>query len=147
MLVPNHSLRNFVIESWRNKLYKKSWSRYSRGKWMHLKNLKLYGSFFWMGFNCLKARATSRRQFTFYQQVPRNSWYSFYQPRKDERLSRICSHAEVLNMGALDWESSPLTTKPLFHFLVITWNRKNWRPNCSSFPNIIICSHSLDPPF
>ena len=30
------------------------------------KTLKLYGPFLWMGFNCLKARATSRRQFTFY---------------------------------------------------------------------------------
>ena len=31
------------------------------------KNLKkLYGPFLWMGFNCLKARPTSRRQFTFY---------------------------------------------------------------------------------
>ena len=30
------------------------------------KTFKLYGPFFWMGFNCLKARATSRRQFTFY---------------------------------------------------------------------------------
>ena len=27
---------------------------------------KLYGPLLWMGFNCLKARATSRRQFTFY---------------------------------------------------------------------------------
>ena len=27
---------------------------------------KLYGPFLWMGFNYLKARATSRRQFTFY---------------------------------------------------------------------------------
>ena len=27
---------------------------------------KLYGPFLWMGFNCLMARATSRRQFTFY---------------------------------------------------------------------------------
>ena len=27
---------------------------------------KLYGPFLWMGFNCLTARATSRRQFTFY---------------------------------------------------------------------------------
>ena len=27
---------------------------------------KLYGPFLWMGFNCLKASATSRRQFTFY---------------------------------------------------------------------------------
>ena len=26
---------------------------------------KLYGPFLWMGFNCNKARATSRRQFTF----------------------------------------------------------------------------------
>ena len=30
------------------------------------KTTKLYGSFLWMGFNCLKARATSRRQFSFY---------------------------------------------------------------------------------
>ena len=27
---------------------------------------KLYGPFLWMGFNCLKARATLRKQFTFY---------------------------------------------------------------------------------
>ena len=27
---------------------------------------KIYGSFLWKEFNCLKARATSRRQFTFY---------------------------------------------------------------------------------
>ena len=33
------------------------------------KNFKLYGPFLWMGFNCLKARATSRRQFTFYHQL------------------------------------------------------------------------------
>ena len=33
--------------------------------WIKLKK-KLYGPFLWMGFNCLKARATSRRQFTFY---------------------------------------------------------------------------------
>ena len=30
------------------------------------KQQQLYGPFLWMGFNCLKARATSRRQFTFY---------------------------------------------------------------------------------
>ena len=38
---------------------------------------KLYGPFSWMGFNCLKATATSRRQFTFYHSVLRNFWYSF----------------------------------------------------------------------
>ena len=76
-------------------------------------NFKLYGPFLWMGFNCLKAAATSRRQFTFYHSVPRNSWYSFYRPRKDERLSQPWSHPVVLNTGLLDWESSALTTRPL----------------------------------
>ena len=56
---------------------------------------KLYGPFLWMGFNYLKATATSRRQFTFYNSVPRNFWYSFYCPRKDER--NIChSHTQAL---------------------------------------------------
>ena len=49
--------------------------------------LFLYCPFLWMGFNCLKATATSRKQFTFYHSVPRNSWYSFYRPWKDEGLS------------------------------------------------------------
>ena len=66
-----------------------------------------------MGFNCLKATAISRKQFTFYHSVPRNSWYSFYRPRKDERLSRPWSHPVVLNTALLDWESSALTTRPL----------------------------------
>ena len=52
-------------------------------------------------------RATTRRQFTFYQQVPRNSWYSFDRPRKDERLSQ-----------PLVWESSALTTRPLVHKII-----------------------------
>ena len=30
------------------------------------KKKKLYGPYLWMGFNYLKASATSRRQFTFY---------------------------------------------------------------------------------
>ena len=67
-------------------------------------------SFLWMGFNCLKATATLRKQFTFYYSVPRNSWYSFYRRRKDERLSQPWNHPVVLNMGPLDWESSTLTT-------------------------------------
>ena len=69
--------------------------------------------FLWMGFNCFKPRAISRRQFTFYHQVPRYSWYSFYRPRKDERPSRPWSHAVVLNTGTLDLESSALTNRPL----------------------------------
>ena len=66
-------------------------------------------------------RATSRRQFTFYQSVPRNSWYSFYRPQKDEKLSRPWSHPVVLNTGPLDWESSTLTTRPLLHKCLEFW--------------------------
>ena len=60
-------------------------------------------------FLCLKARATARRRFTFYHLVSRNSWYSSYPPRKDERLSGAWSHPMVLNTGPLDQESSALT--------------------------------------
>ena len=74
---------------------------------------KMYGPFLWIGFNCLKARATSRRQFTFYHKVPRNPWYSFYRSWKDQRLYQPWSYPVVLNMGPLDWESSTLTTRPL----------------------------------
>ena len=69
--------------------------------------------FSWMGFNCLKATATSRRLFTLYHKVPRNFWYSLYRPRKNERLSQPWSHPVVLNTGLLDWKSSALTTRPL----------------------------------
>ena len=34
--------------------------------------------------------------------VPRNFWYSFGWPRKDERLSRSWSHPVVFNTGSLD---------------------------------------------
>ena len=44
------------INSYLNQLYR---------IWLQKKN-KLYGPFFWMEFNCLKARTTSSRQFTFY---------------------------------------------------------------------------------
>ena len=74
---------------------------------------KLYGPFLWMGFNCLKARATLGRQFIFYHEVPRNSWYSFYRPRMAERLRQPWSHPVVLNTGPLDLEYRALTTRPL----------------------------------
>ena len=52
----------------------------------------LYDPLLWMGFNYLKTTATSRRQFTFYHSIPRNSWCLFYRSQKDERLSRPWSH-------------------------------------------------------
>ena len=58
------------------------------------KKKKNYGPFLWMGFNWLKTRATSRRQFTFYHYVPRNSCYSCYRPRKDESILEPASGFE-----------------------------------------------------
>ena len=84
----------------------------------YIKNLKTLWPLLWMWFNCLRAIATWRRQFTFYHKVPRNSWYSFYRPRKDEGLSRPWSHPVVLNTAPLDWESSVLTTRSLLHFVL-----------------------------
>ena len=71
-----------------------------------------------MGFKRLKATANSRRQFTFYQQVPRDSWYLFYRPQKDELLSLPWSLPVVLNQRPLDWESSTLTTRPLLMLII-----------------------------
>ena len=96
----------------------------SSPRWLQIKK-KLYGPFLRIGFSCLKATATSRRQFTFYHSIPRNSWYSFYRPWKDERLSRPWSHPMVLNTGPMDWESSPLTTRLLLLELLL-FNQFNW---------------------
>ena len=38
--------------------------------YMYIKKTTLCCPFLWMGFNCLKARATSRRQFTFTYKFP-----------------------------------------------------------------------------
>ena len=66
-----------------------------------------------MGSNCLKAKATSRRQFSFTSKVPENPGIPFCWPRKDKKLSHPWSHPVVLSMGPLDWESRALTTRPL----------------------------------
>ena len=97
-----------------------------------VKKNKLYGPFLWMGFNCLNARATSRRQFIFYHKVPRNFWYSFYQPQKDERLSWPWSHPLVLKTRPLNWECSVLTTRPLLHYFIV--GRRLLTPLCYEDP-------------
>ena len=62
---------------------------------------KLYGPYLWMGFYCLNATTTTRRQFIFSPLAPRKSWYSFDRPQKDERLSQPWSHQMVLNLGKI----------------------------------------------
>ena len=39
------------------------------------------------GSTTTRLRSHMRRQFTFYDKDPINSWYSFDQPRKDDRLN------------------------------------------------------------
>ena len=69
------------------------------------------------GVQWLKAMgATTRSHFNFYHQVPRRSWHSLDWSRRDERLSWPLSHPVVLSSGALDRNSSALTT--LGHFSI-----------------------------
>ena len=43
----------------------------------------------------------------------RNSWYSFYQPQKDEIQSKPLNHPMLLTMTLLDWKSNILTTRSM----------------------------------
>ena len=102
-------------------------------RWQKNGSVKLYGPFFVDGVQLPQGYgATTGRQFTFYQHVPRNSWYSFdrpwkderlsrpwkderlSRPWKDERLSRPWSYLVGLNMGPLNWKSSALTSYTFF---------------------------------
>ena len=73
-------------------------------------------------------KATMQRQFTFHYQVLRGSWYSFYQPRENGRLSRHWSRPVGLNPGPLDCKSSFLTTMPLLHVFNVS-PRKELSPS------------------
>ena len=66
-------------------------------------------------------------QFTFYHQVPKNSWYSLYRPWKGERLSRPWSQPVVLNTGPPDWESSALRCEIYLKLKIKTPERRQWR--------------------
>ena len=72
-------------------------------------------------------RVTTRRQFTFYHSVPKNSRYPFDQPPKDERLTRPWSHTVPFNTGPLDWESSALTNRLVFVFSLLIFNESGVR--------------------
>ena len=72
-----------------------------------MKNLKLYGPFLWMGFNCLKAAEPPRGDsLLFTTQSPGNPGTHLIDLR---RMSLPQRHPAVLN-GLLDWESSTLIT-------------------------------------
>ena len=97
-------------------------------RWQKNGSVKLYGLFFVDGVQLPQGYgATTGRQFTFYQHVPRNSWYSFDRPWKDERLSRPWNYQVGLNMGPLNWKSSALTSYTLFRkFLGILFINYNF---------------------
>ena len=64
----NNIFKTFKLNNWGDyhDLYVQSDTLLLADVFENFRKKKLYGPFLWMGFNCLKARATSRRQFTFY---------------------------------------------------------------------------------
>ena len=48
------------------------------------------------GFNCLKATEPLQGDTLLLPLSSQESWYSFYRPRKDERLSQLWNHLGVL---------------------------------------------------
>ena len=58
---------------------------------------------------CQGCKATTRKQFTFNQYVPRSSQSSFHRPQTEKMLSRPWSRPVVLNPERLDSEYSALT--------------------------------------
>ena len=69
------------------------------------KKTKNYGPFLWMWFNCFKARALRGGSLPFTTKFPEIPGTHFIDPEG----------MKGSNTGALDWESSALTTRPLIH--------------------------------
>ena len=96
--------------------------------------------FLWMGFNCLKATTTSRRQFTFYHSVPRNSWYSFYRPREDKKAQSTLEppsgfehKTPGLGIQCLNhYTIAPLLQTPGIQFIGTEW-MDEWSSHLISF--------------
>ena len=61
-------------------------------------------------------KATTRRQFTFYHLVPRNSWYSFDWPRKDE-WSQPWKYNGQVSTVVTKLTKSDLQSLPFFVFI------------------------------
>ena len=116
------------------------------------RKINFMAPFLWMGFNCINATATSRRQFTFYHSVPRNYWYSFYRLRKNERLryhlqyllllsSSICIRFSALKLSPRMsfWKKICLTKKNWKNITLgpRSWNYcKHYKPNQSKFNDV-----------
>ena len=95
-------------------------------------NLKLYGSFLWMGFNCFKVQCWYENSVYFLplstQKILVLIWLTL---DRWKAVIRPWSHQVVLNLGPLDWESSALINWPL---LRVSWEN-NVIPNVSALVN------------
>ena len=91
-----------------------------------------------MGLNCPNTRDTSKRQFTFYLYLPRNSWHPSYRPRKDKKLSWPWSLPELEITRALETQDSAqsLLQKIIFgnSFQNLRKSRYQSSPALSNFP-------------
>ena len=73
---------------------------------------KFDGRVLWIGFNCLKARATSRRQFTLYQS-PQKLLVLILPNSEEWKAESTPDLSSGFEQGPLDWESSTLKKRPL----------------------------------
>ena len=66
--------------------------------------------------NCLEGKDPLRRDtLLFTTMFPKNMWYSLHQPWVWWKPESTLEPPSVLNMEPLDWQSSALTTGPLFN--------------------------------
>ena len=113
--------------------YQKLVCRGCFGFWRNFKTFELYDPFLWMGFNCLKARATSRRQFTFFLLSSQKFLVLILSTLEGWKAESTLEPPSD-SMGPLDWESIALTTRSLLHKTSFSrcWNWA-W---CHPFPKL-----------
>ena len=85
------------------------------------KKPQLYGPFLWMGFNCLKARATSGRQFIFYHYIPKR------RPKLKNKVQLDLRYSSLLSFLAIVFE----VNYSIAYLLTV---KRHWRKS-SGFSN------------
>ena len=116
--------------------------------WYFFFKKNFMASFYGWGSTASRLEPLHGRSLLFTTKFPEIPVIHFiYWPQKDGRLVKTWSHLVVLNTGPLDWESSSLTTRPLFHQGVI---HKGYPHKFGNFwdppPPVQACPHLVDHP-
>ena len=104
---------------------------------------KTLWSLFIYGFNCLKARATSRRKFNFFPQSSQKSQVPILLTLEEWMAeSTLEPPSGFLSMGPLDWESSTLTNRPLLLLMQKNLLAIHFLPIMKIGSSAKFCNHS-----